>query len=110
MRRFITGFAAVVLLALPLHAQKVQEQMLVSPDWLPRRFGIVTVLHIGDAASYDARHIPRAVLIEMSSLLAQRNVQHCGALPPTSRLAGSLSEDCVQVVDPRTVTRVLTTP
>ncbi|HYK03873.1 MAG TPA: sulfurtransferase [Thermoanaerobaculia bacterium] len=85
MRRFITGFAALVLLALPIHAQRVQEQMLVSPDWLQRRLGIVTVLHVGDAASYDARHIPGAVLIEMSSLLAQRNGTP-NELPPIDAL------------------------
>lgn len=72
MRRFFIGFAAVVLLALPLHAQRVQEQMLVSPDWLQRRLGTVTVLHVGDAESYKARHIPGAALIETSSLLVQR--------------------------------------
>lgn len=88
MRSFIraiaTGFAAV-LLSLPLHAQRVQEQMLVSPDWLQRRLGIVTVLHIGDAASYDARHIPGAVLIETSSLLVQRNGTP-NELPPIDAL------------------------
>lgn len=98
MRRSIVradalAFAAVVLLALPLHAQGVQEQMLVSPDWLQRRLGIVTVLHIGDAGSYDARHIPGAVLIETSSLLAQRNgtpneLPPIDALEHTFRAAG----------------------
>jgi thiosulfate/3-mercaptopyruvate sulfurtransferase len=79
------ALAAVILLALPLHAQQVQEQMLVSPDWLQRRLGIVTVLHIGDAASYEARHIPGAVLIEMSSLLVQRNGTP-NELPPVDTL------------------------
>lgn len=85
MRRFILGFAALVLLSLPLHAQKVQEQMLVSPDWLQRRLGIVTVLHVGDAASYAARHIPGAVLIDSSSLLVQRNGTP-NELPPVDAL------------------------
>ena len=75
----------VVLLTLPLHAQRVQEQMLVSPDWLQRRLGIVTVLHVGDAASYDARHIPGAVLIEISSLLVQRDGMP-NELPPIDAL------------------------
>ena len=68
MRSFIVG-AIAVLLALPLQAQRVQEQMLVSPDWLQRRLGMVTVLHIGDAASYEARHIPGAVLIPKGEFL-----------------------------------------
>ncbi len=85
MRRFIIGFAAIFLLALPLSAQKVQEQMLVSPDWLQRRLGMVTVLHVGDTASYAARHIPGAVLIDSSSLLVQRNGMP-NELPPIDAL------------------------
>jgi thiosulfate/3-mercaptopyruvate sulfurtransferase len=61
------------MLTLPLPAQAVRERMLVSPDWLQRRLGTVTLLHIGDAAGYDAGHIPGAVLLEMSSLLVERN-------------------------------------
>lgn len=68
--------AIVVMLAVPLRAQAVREQMLVSPDWLQRRLGTVTLLHIGDAAGYDASHIPGAALVEISSLLAER-----GGLP-----------------------------
>jgi thiosulfate/3-mercaptopyruvate sulfurtransferase len=59
--------------ALPLHAQSVRSQMLVSPDWLQQRLGTVTLLHIGDRAEYDASHIPGAVLVETSSLLVQRD-------------------------------------
>ena len=65
--------AVLVMLALPLHAQAVREQMLVSSDWLQRRLGSVTLLHIGDAAGYEAKHIPGAVLVETSSLLVQRD-------------------------------------
>ena len=85
MRRFIIGFAAIFLLALPLAAQTVQEQMLVSPDWLQRRLGAVKVLHVGDAASYAARHIPSAVLIDSSSLLVQRSGTP-NELPPVDAL------------------------
>ena len=85
IRSSALALAAVVLLALPLHAQRVQEQMLVSPDWLQRRLGIVTVLHVGDAASYDARHIPGAVLVEISSLLVQRDGTP-NELPPIDAL------------------------
>lgn len=73
------------LLTLPLPAQRVEEQMLVSPDWLQRRLGMVTVLHVGDAASYAARHIPGAVLIDSSSLLVQRNGTP-NELPPVDAL------------------------
>lgn len=63
----------MAMLALPLHAQAVREHMLVQPDWLQRRLGTVTLLHIGDAAGYDNGHIPGAVLVELSSLLVQRD-------------------------------------
>ncbi len=66
-------FVVLSMLVLPLHAQAVHEQMLVSPDWLQRRLGKVTLLHIDDAAGYDASHIPGAVLVELSSLLVQRD-------------------------------------
>lgn len=116
MRRFIraiaTAFTAVLLLSLPLHAQRVQEKMLVSPDWLQRRLGIVTVLHIGDAATYNARHIPGAVLIEMSSLLVQRNgtpneLPPIDALERTFRAAGvgATGRIVVYSVDPLLATR-----
>jgi thiosulfate/3-mercaptopyruvate sulfurtransferase len=89
MRRAIARFRvlalAIFLLALPLSAQTVQERMLVSPDWLQRRLGMVTVLHIGDVASYDSRHIPSAVLIETSSLLVERNGMP-NELPPIAAL------------------------
>ena len=89
MRSFIRAiaatFAALLLLSPPLHAQSVQEQMLVSPDWLQRRLGIVTVLHVGDAASYNARHIPGAVLVDISSLLVQRDGTP-NELPPVDTL------------------------
>ena len=72
-RRTALACAVLVMLALPLHAQAVREQMLVSPDWLQRRLGTVTLLHVGDAAGYEAKHIPGAVLVETSSLLVQRD-------------------------------------
>lgn len=85
VRASVVALASVVLLALSLSAQTLQEQMLVSPDWLQRRLGIVTVLHIGDAAGYNARHIPGAVLVEMSSLFAQRS-ETPNELPPIDAL------------------------
>lgn len=83
--RIAVACAFLVTLTLPLHAQTVRDQMLVSPDWLQGRLGTVTLLHIGDSAGYEASHIPGAVLIEMSSLLMQRD----GApneLPPVNAL------------------------
>ena len=79
--------AILTMLALPLRAQAVREEMLVSPDWLQRRLGTVTVLHIGDAAEYDAGHIPGAVLVEMWSLLVQRDGTP-NELPPADALEG----------------------
>ena len=73
LHRIRVALASIVLvaLALPIHAQAVREEMLVSADWLQRRLGTVTLLHIGDAAGYAASHIPGAVLVEISSLLVQ---------------------------------------
>ena len=71
--RAALAWVVFAMLALPLHAQAVREQMLVSPDWLQHRLGTVTLLHIGDPAGYDANHIPGAVLVEISSLLVQRD-------------------------------------
>ncbi|MBV9067875.1 MAG: hypothetical protein JO093_14210 [Acidobacteria bacterium] len=45
----------------------------------------MTLLHIGDAAGYGAGHIPDAVLIEMSSLLVQRDGTP-NELPPIDAL------------------------
>ena len=84
-RRAVLACAVVAMLAAPLHAQAVREQMLVSADWLQHRLGTVTLLHIGDAAGYDARHIPDAVLVEMSSLLVQRDGTP-NELPPIDAL------------------------
>lgn len=85
--RAVLACAVVAALALPLPAQAVREQMLVSADWLQRRLGTVTILHIGDAPGYDAGHIPDAVLVEMSSLLAQRDGTP-NELPPIDVLEG----------------------
>ena len=86
-RRVALVCGIVVMLALPLHARAVREDMLVQPDWLQRRLGTVTLLHIGDATGYDASHIPGAVLVEMSSLLVQRDGTP-NELPPIDALEG----------------------
>ena len=84
-RRAALVCGIIVMLALPLPAQAVREQMLVQPDWLQRRLGTVTLLHIGDAAGYDSSHIPGAVLVELSSLLVQRDGTP-NELPPIDAL------------------------
>ena len=85
--RIRVALASIVLmmLAIPIHAQAVREEMLVSADWLQQRLGTVTLLHIGDAAGYDASHIPGAVLVETSSLLVQRDGTP-NELPPVDAL------------------------
>lgn len=87
LHRIRVALASIVLvaLALPIHAQAVREEMLVSADWLQRRLGTVTLLHIGDAAGYAASHIPGAVLVELSSLLVQRDGTP-NELPPIDAL------------------------
>ena len=107
VRSAVLAIAVFILPAMPMHAQTVQERMLVSPDWLQRRLGTVTLLHIGDAASYDTRHIPGAVLIETSSLLVQRNgtpneLPSIDALERTFRRAGAGATERIVVysVDP----------
>lgn len=83
-----------LLVALPLRAQSVREEMLVSANWLQPRLGSVTLLHVGDAAGYAAGHIPGAVLVETSSLLVQRDgtpneLPEVNALERVFRAAGA---------------------
>ena len=84
-RSIALACAAFVLVVLPLRAQAVNGQMLVSANWVQRHLGTMTLLHIGDAAGYGAGHIPDAVLIEMSSLLVQPNGTP-NELPPIDAL------------------------
>lgn len=92
-RRLIIVVAAFLIVALPLHAQAVREEMLVSTTWLQRQLSKVNVLYIGDAASYAAGHIPGAVLVELSSLVVERDgipneLPPIDALERTFRAAG----------------------
>jgi len=75
----------IALLALPLGAQTVRDQMLVSTGWLQHHLKTVKVLHVGTRAEYDAGHVPGAVLLEMSSLLVQRDGTP-NELPPIDTL------------------------
>lgn len=86
-RNFLLASLIAALLAPAIEAQAVRGEMLVSAGWLHRRLGMVTVLHIGDAAGYDAGHIPGAALIEPRSLLVQRDGIP-NELPPVDALEG----------------------
>jgi 3-mercaptopyruvate sulfurtransferase SseA len=85
--RLVLAFILVAVLAQPLGGQTVRDQMLVSGAWLQQHLDAVKVLHVGDRAGYDAGHIPGAVLVEMSSLLVQRDGIP-NELPPVSALEG----------------------
>src|SRR6266542_1279454 len=52
----------VLLFAAPARAADPRDAMLVSPDWLAAHLGDpdLVLLHVGDQAGYDARHIPGA--------------------------------------------------
>jgi 3-mercaptopyruvate sulfurtransferase SseA len=58
---------------MPLTAQTVRWQMLVSPEWLEANWSSVRIFHIGDRATYDFGHIPGAVLIEPASFVMTVN-------------------------------------
>lgn len=83
--RAVLGIALLVLLTLPAAAQAVRQDLLVSADWVQRRLGNVTVLHVGDRAGYEAGHIPTAVLVETSSLLVDHATTP-NELPPVATL------------------------
>lgn len=59
--------------ALPLTAQTLHQEMIVTTEWLAGQLENVVVLEIGDSATYAAAHIPGARLIETSEILAQRD-------------------------------------
>jgi thiosulfate/3-mercaptopyruvate sulfurtransferase len=52
--------SVVLLFAARAPAADSRDAMLVSPDWLAAHLGEadVVLLHVGDRAEYDARHIP----------------------------------------------------
>ena len=83
--RFAFAFAFILMLALPIESQTVQESMLVSPAWLERHLRSVKILHVGNAADYEAGHIPGAVLVPISSLVVQRD-ETPNELPPVDSL------------------------
>ena len=72
MRRLTVFLLA--LLAVPLTAQTAPE-MLVSTEWLGNQPDGITIVEIGDRATYGAGHVPGAVLIESGELLSQAEGQ-----------------------------------
>jgi thiosulfate/3-mercaptopyruvate sulfurtransferase len=71
VKRHILTLVFAAALAMPVVAQTVRDQLLVSPQWLQSHINTVNVLHVGDRASYDACHIPGAAFIDSSSLVVQ---------------------------------------
>jgi len=70
MRKF--SLLAVLVLAIPLGAQTVREEMVVSTEWLSKNLASVNLIEIGDRASFEAAHIPGARLIERHDLVVER--------------------------------------
>lgn len=71
MRKLIVLLLSVF--ALPLAAQRIRSEMVVSPEWLASHLDRVTMIEIGDAPSYKTAHLPGARLVEMTELLSQQN-------------------------------------
>lgn len=71
--------------ALPLAAQTLHEEMIVTTEWLADHPGKAVVLEIGDSAAYAVAHIPGARLIETSELVTQRDGTP-NELPPIAAL------------------------
>ena len=88
MRRLIV--VLLVFLAVPLAAQTVREEMLVSTEWLASHLDVVTIIEIGDRAAYDAAHVPGAMLIETAELMTQGNGTP-NELPPIEALEAVLT-------------------
>jgi len=84
-RGVILASALLVASALPLAAQSARDQMLVSTGWLKHHAASVQVLHVGDRYGYDAGHIPGAVLVDIASLLVDRDGTP-NELPPIDAL------------------------
>ena len=79
------ALALSLLLTLPLAAETVREDMLVSTEWLAAHLDTVKVLHVGDKQSYDAGHVPGAVLLELSAIAVTRD-EIPNELPPVETL------------------------
>lgn len=62
-----------LLLTIPLAAQTVREEMLVSTDWLAANRAPVKLLYVGDQETYNGGHIEGAVLLDITSILTARD-------------------------------------
>ena len=65
--------AALVVLAVPVQAQSVREQMLVNATWLEEHRDGLVLLEIGEKSVFEAGHIPGARLIELGSIVVDRD-------------------------------------
>lgn len=96
------SFLLAALLALPLGAQTVRDQLLVSTGWLQHHRKGVTILHAGTRAEYDTGHIPGAVNVPMgANLKADGTLRPVGELRALYERAG-VTKDCVNVAYCRT--------
>lgn len=57
------------LLAAPLFALGVRDDMLVSTDWLSKNLDHVVILDVGDRASYSESHIPGARFVPLNEIV-----------------------------------------
>jgi thiosulfate/3-mercaptopyruvate sulfurtransferase len=71
MRRIF--FILLALFALPLAADAVRTDMLVSTDWLAANPAKAVVLEVGSQDGYAAGHIPGARLLLTTELVVPRN-------------------------------------
>lgn len=71
MRQLIVLLLCVF--AVPLAAQRIRIEMLVSPEWLASHLDRVTIIEIGDGSAYKTAHLPGARLVETTKLLTPRN-------------------------------------
>lgn len=78
-----SALAALVLLsvAVPARAAGPRDTMLVTPAWLAQHIADpnLVLLHVGDKAEYDAKHIPNARYVTLRDIAAS-------AEPPTLTL------------------------
>ncbi len=70
MRRLI--LILCTLIAIPLSAASVREEMIVSTDWLAKNLDKVILIEIGDPDDYAKAHLPGARLIPEGSLTIYR--------------------------------------
>ena len=90
MTRRVRPLPFVLALAFFASAQTPRNSMLVTAGWLHQNMRAAVILHVGDRASYDAGHIPGAVLVPMSSLLAERDGTP-NELPPIETLENAFT-------------------